>query len=132
MTHSVVSAGATRLFAGMGFGVANARMLVIVVFMGALRLTRPETASGPVFTDQRSTPDCARRLEGKIRRVVATTRSSRRRKRSIIRNSSDRSAFANASATIHDSRYHNFPKSLQQISVKNSRFGPKGHAPWPG
>src|SRR5258708_14157027 len=84
MTHSVVSAGATRLFAGMGFGVANARMLVIVGFMGALRLTRPESASVPVFTDQRSTPHCARRLEGTARRVVATARSSRRRERSII------------------------------------------------
>src|ERR1700682_6163039 len=84
MTHSVVSAGDTRLFAGIGLGVANARMLVIVVFMGALRLTRPASASVPVFTDQRSTPHCARRLEGRTRRVVATTRNSRRRKRSII------------------------------------------------
>jgi len=49
MTHSVVSAGDTRLFAGMGLGVGKARIFVIVVFIGALRLTMPASASVPVF-----------------------------------------------------------------------------------
>src|SRR5258708_4214819 len=132
MTQSVVSAGATPLFAGMGFGVADAPMLVIVVFMGALRLTRPESASVPVFTDQRSTPHCARRLEGTTRRVVATTRSSRRRKRSIISEllrpfgllRTPVQLFTIVDITIFQSLYNKF-------QLKNSRFGPKGHALWP-
>src|SRR6267378_2181239 len=82
MTHSVVSAGETRLFAGMGLGVGKARIFAIVVFIGALRLTIPASASVPVFTDQRSTPHCARRLEGRTARV-ATTRKTRRRTLSI-------------------------------------------------
>ncbi len=69
MTQSVVSAGATRLFAGMGFGAVNARMFVMVVFVGALRLTKCASGSVPVLTDQRSTPHCASRLEDSSRRV---------------------------------------------------------------
>src|SRR5882762_1437867 len=83
MTHSVVSAGDTRLFAGMGLGVGKPRIFAIVVFIGALRLTMPASASVPVFTDQRSTPHCARRLEGRTSRVP-TTRKTRRREFSIV------------------------------------------------
>src|SRR5882762_8804611 len=83
MTHSVVSAGDTRLFAGMGLGVGKARIFVIVVFIGALRLTMPASASVAVFTDQPSTPHCARRLEGRTSRMP-TTRKTRRRKLSMV------------------------------------------------
>lgn len=83
MTHRVVSAGDTRLFAGMGLGVGKARIFAIVVFIGALRLTKPASASVPVFTDQRSTPHCARRLEGRTSTRAATTSKTRRRKLNI-------------------------------------------------
>src|SRR5215472_6378048 len=76
MTHTVVSAGLTRLFVGIGLGVVKARMFATVVLVGALRLTVPASGSVPVLTDQRSTPHCARRVEEERKQTI-----SRREKR---------------------------------------------------
>ena len=38
----------------------NARMFAMVVLVEEFRFTNPASASVPVFTDQRSTPHCAR------------------------------------------------------------------------
>ena len=39
MTHCVVSAGETRLFAGIGLGAVNARMFAMVVLVEEFRFT---------------------------------------------------------------------------------------------
>src|SRR5262249_60505233 len=83
MTQIVVSGPEMRLFAGMGFGAANARMFVMVVFDDEFRFTRPESASVPVLTDHRSTPHWAARWFAETR-TRAATRRMERRKRSII------------------------------------------------
>src|SRR5215467_8509423 len=79
MTQTVVSAGATRLFAGIGLGVAKARIEAIVVLVEEFRLTMPESASVPVFTDQRSTPHCAIKVEGNARTTATTSKKKRRK-----------------------------------------------------
>src|SRR5437879_8169470 len=56
MIHCVVSAGATRLLAGVGFGDGNADKAAIDVGVAELRFTKPTSASVPVLTDQRSVP----------------------------------------------------------------------------
>ena len=56
MTHWVVSPGATRLFAGVGSGDGSECKAAIDVGVAELRFTKPTSASVPVFTDQRSTP----------------------------------------------------------------------------
>ena len=50
MVHSVVSAGDTRLFGGIGLGVANARRFAMVVLVGELRFTLPPSASVPAVS----------------------------------------------------------------------------------
>src|SRR5437016_3097056 len=70
MTHWVVSVGDTRLFAGIGLGVAGARKATIVVLVEELRFTFALSASVPVLTDQRSTPHCANRVEGASKRTT--------------------------------------------------------------
>jgi len=77
-TQTVVSIGATRLFAGIGFGAVAALSVVMVVLVDEFRLTRLTSASVPVFTDQRSTPHCANNEEGRIR-IVATNSNHVRR-----------------------------------------------------
>jgi hypothetical protein len=72
-TQSVVSVGETRLLAGMGLGAGAARKEVMVVAVGAFRLTKPASGSVPVLTDQRSTPHCANILPGRTRRRKRAT-----------------------------------------------------------
>src|SRR3984893_17658661 len=60
MTHCVVSAGLTRLLAGMGLGADQLRIVTMVVLVVDARFTSPASGSVPVFTDQRSTPHWAR------------------------------------------------------------------------
>jgi len=55
MVHVVVSKGATRLFAGIGDGDVQLRIVAIVVGC-VTKLTEDASGSVPVFTDQRSTP----------------------------------------------------------------------------
>ena len=66
MLKTVVSVGRTRLFNGIGLGAGRAARLAMVVVVVLERLIRLASASVPVFTDQRSTPqvtaiamDCA-------------------------------------------------------------------------
>src|SRR5579859_6096093 len=56
MTHCVVSYGDTRLFGGIGFGAVQLRIVTIDCGDVVFRFTRPTSASVPVLTDQRSTP----------------------------------------------------------------------------
>src|SRR5215475_4154715 len=79
MTHSVVSAGETRLLAGIGLGAGRARMELMVVLVEEFRFTRPASGSVPVLTDQRSTPHCANSAEGTTRRITARSKQLRRR-----------------------------------------------------
>src|SRR5215471_13489835 len=78
MTQTVVSGPATRLFAGIGFGAVNARIDAIVVLVEEFRLTMPASGSVPVFTDQRSTPHCENKVEGKARTAATTSKDKRR------------------------------------------------------
>ena len=54
--YTVVSVGFTRLFAGSEDGAGNASREAIVVAVVESRLINPASASVPVLTDQRSTP----------------------------------------------------------------------------
>src|SRR5215831_19610119 len=83
MTHTVVSAGLTRLFVGIGLGVVKARMFATVVLVGAWRLTMPASGSVPVLTDQRSTPHCARRVEEEKKQTI--NRREKRRNMDFIK-----------------------------------------------
>src|SRR5215471_12183172 len=83
MTHTVVSAGDTRLFGGIGFCVVKARIEAIVVLVEELRFTMPASGSVPVFTDSRSTPHCAIKVEGNAR-TPATTSKKKRRKFTLV------------------------------------------------
>ncbi|HYL97349.1 MAG TPA: hypothetical protein VEZ90_00215 [Blastocatellia bacterium] len=56
ITQTVVSVGCTRLFAGIGFGAAGLLRFAIVVGVGELSWINPASASVPVLTDHRSTP----------------------------------------------------------------------------
>src|SRR6267154_4542378 len=79
MTQSVVSAGDTRLLAGIGLGAVNARIELMVVLVEEFRLTSPTSASVPVFTDQRSTPHWANSDVGTTSRSTANNKRLRRR-----------------------------------------------------
>src|ERR1051326_405089 len=79
MTHCVVSVGETRLLDGIGLGAGTARIEAMVVLVEEFRLTRPESGSVPVFTDQRSTPHCANNADGTTRRITARSKQRRRR-----------------------------------------------------
>jgi len=71
ITHRVVSVGCTLLFAGIGFGAVKLLRLLIVVVVGAFRLTRCASGSVPVFTDHLSTPHAKAEAEKKDSRWMA-------------------------------------------------------------
>jgi hypothetical protein len=66
------------LLGGIGFGAVNARIDAIVVLVEEFRLTMPASGSVPVFTDQRSTPHCENKVEGKARTAATTSKDKRR------------------------------------------------------
>src|ERR1700730_18996545 len=74
MTHCVVSAGLTRLLAGIGLGAVKPRIVTMVVLLVDARFTSPASGSVPVFTDQRSTPHWARRSIAEEREHTANRR----------------------------------------------------------
>src|SRR5215510_7981933 len=104
MTHTVVSAGETRLFAGIGLGAVNARMAAMVVLVEEFRFTSPASGSVPVLTDQRSTPHCDQIGVEERMKPAARASNSRRRIRSIG-NSPDRIGTADSNETIAGSRF---------------------------
>jgi len=79
ITQTVVSSGDIRLLDGIVLGAGKARMEVMVVLVVEFRLTRPTSASVPVFTDQRSTPHWAKSVVGITSRSTAKNKRLRRR-----------------------------------------------------
>jgi hypothetical protein len=62
------------LFAGIGLGAVQLRIVAMVVLVVDARFTSPASGSVPVFTDQRSTPHCARRSVARERDNTASRR----------------------------------------------------------